>query len=386
MLRSQLWRHLPGGRALLPTIICLAAVAAPGIPAMSGSATTSTTQLQTATGSNSSSAQAPSITLVSPASTAAGTAVDVSGTTGSCASLVLDTSTKATLTFHGTSEVSVEVAGDPDFVAPITIPPGTYPGVYKLALTNGCGQGGAELTVVNQAPVAGDDQARTTVNTPVDIPVTANDDDPDGDDGYQSSLAELSPPAHGTVALGADSVVYTPADGFAGQDQVRYSLCEVVAADGRTECGNATITVTVEPTATDPGSAAPVATSPGAPPAGGGVPAATSPSTSPPGGAGPVVTTILPGLVPAAERRPPGFDLLPVLVLLLAALVATAARGARARRKARHEGTRQQLRARQRPGTARLTVDADARARPAYTVRLEPRRDAGTQVLRKEVT
>jgi hypothetical protein len=56
-----------------------------------------------------------------------------------------------------------------------------------------------------------------------------------------------SEPAHGTAQLQPDqTIVYTPAGGFVGQDRFGYSLCDdVLNASGGADCGSATVTVTV---------------------------------------------------------------------------------------------------------------------------------------------
>jgi hypothetical protein len=59
-----------------------------------------------------------------------------------------------------------------------------------------------------------------------------------------------SPPAHGTAEVQPDqTIVYTPARGFTGQDRFGYSLCDdVLNAAGGADCGSATVTVTVSGT------------------------------------------------------------------------------------------------------------------------------------------
>lgn len=78
------------------------------------------------------------------------------------------------------------------------------------------------VTVVNTAPVARSDSVATGTNTPVIIPVLANDDDPNGD---AVTLTALGGGAHGTVADNGDgTVTYTPANGFYGSDSFAYSI------------------------------------------------------------------------------------------------------------------------------------------------------------------
>jgi hypothetical protein len=172
--------------------------------------------------------------------------VVVSGTTGSC-------SQAGTLILHipaPGSDVSVPVIGAQDgaFEQRLKVPRGTFVGAYRLELRVDC-QGKLQadedtLVVANQPPDAVDDPASTPERTPVAIDVTGNDTDPDGDDGYATSL-EVAQPASGTTeVLSGDRVLYTPKDGFTGMDRFTYTLCEIVDAKGGKDCGTATVTVT----------------------------------------------------------------------------------------------------------------------------------------------
>jgi hypothetical protein len=140
-----------------------------------------------------------------------------------------------------------------DFVAKFTVPTGTFPNVYKLELTIDCNgqlqRAAGDLTVTNLAPVAVDDSASTTQDTPVAIAVTANDRDPDPGNGYQTLVVQGSQPPNGTIQVQPDDIIlYTPHAGFLGQDQFQYSLCDnVINAAGTADCGTATVTVTVNP-------------------------------------------------------------------------------------------------------------------------------------------
>ena len=74
--------------------------------------------------------------------------------------------------------------------------------------------------MTNKAPVAADDDAGTTRDQPVRIPVTRNDRDPDDPDGYRTRVLVTKPPDHGTVEPQPDlTVVYTPKPGFVGRDR-----------------------------------------------------------------------------------------------------------------------------------------------------------------------
>lgn len=104
------------------------------------------------------------------------------------------------------------------------------------------------LSVVNNPPVATDEEASTNIDTAVQIDVLANDLDPDAD-----AIAIADFPATtgngGTVVLDDngtpgdptdDFLIYTPADGFTGTDSFTYSI-----SDGRDGADTATVTVRV---------------------------------------------------------------------------------------------------------------------------------------------
>jgi Bacterial Ig domain len=196
----------------------------------------------------------PRIVSVSPNPTPPNRQVTVVGSTGSC-------TRQATLTVlgMGTPNTSVPIIGDQagTFQVAFLVPKATLPTTYTLQLRVDCHgdpqQAEAALTVINHAPVAADDTATTTQDTPVGIAVAANDTDPDGEDGYPTSL-QAGSPAHGTTQVpdrGGTTVVYTPDKGFAGQDQFSYRFCDLLVAPstlrvaGRADCGTATVTVTV---------------------------------------------------------------------------------------------------------------------------------------------
>jgi CshA-type fibril repeat protein len=91
---------------------------------------------------------------------------------------------------------------------------------------------------VNDAPVANDDAASTDEDTPVVIPVLANDTDPDGD---VLSTDSVTQPANGTVVINPnDTVTYTPDPGFNGADFFSYEVCDTAQA-----CDSASVTVLV---------------------------------------------------------------------------------------------------------------------------------------------
>ena len=123
--------------------------------------------------------------------------------------------------------------------------------VFTVTLTVSDGRGGshsaattADLTEVNDAPVANDDSAETPADTAVTIDVLLNDSDFDGDPLDVVSVTQSTQGA--TPVINADdSVTYTPPAGFSGTDAFNYTV-----EDGNG--GSDTATVTVEVTALEP--------------------------------------------------------------------------------------------------------------------------------------
>lgn len=121
---------------------------------------------------------------------------------------------------------------------------------YRIADIGGL-EAGATITIEiigsgrNTAPELADDEIETLVGASVDVPVLANDVDPEGD---PLSIVQVSDPANGTAAIGADgSVRYEPAPDFVGTDEFTYR-----ASDGYGEEAEASVRVrVVEPTGTN---------------------------------------------------------------------------------------------------------------------------------------
>lgn len=93
------------------------------------------------------------------------------------------------------------------------------------------------IDITNNAPAAVEDEAFTTRNTAVAIPVLANDSDPDGD---PLTIVAAGPAANGSVSFSPGTVTYTPAAGFAGTDFFTYTI-----SDGYGGTASATVTVVV---------------------------------------------------------------------------------------------------------------------------------------------
>ncbi len=97
-----------------------------------------------------------------------------------------------------------------------------------------------EVTDVNEAPEAADDQAVTPEDQAVAVDVLANDTDPEGD---QLRVRSVTAAAHGAVRhVSGGRVTYTPEADFHGTDSFTY-----VAGDGRGLRDTAMVVVTVLP-------------------------------------------------------------------------------------------------------------------------------------------
>jgi cysteine-rich repeat protein len=95
------------------------------------------------------------------------------------------------------------------------------------------------VTAVNDAPVAGNDSATTSANTPASIAAAtllANDTDVDGDTLTITAVANAT---NGTVSLVGSTVTFTPTTGFSGTGTFEYTV-----SDGAlTDTGLVTVTV-----------------------------------------------------------------------------------------------------------------------------------------------
>lgn len=121
---------------------------------------------------------------------------------------------------------------------------------YRIADTSGAeSQSTVTVEVIgdgsNTAPTLADDEISTARNSPVTIPVTANDADAEGD---PLTITKVVPAQHGEVAIdGTGTIRFEPDTGFVGTDVFEYE-----AADGYGGVGSATVTVeVVEPPASN---------------------------------------------------------------------------------------------------------------------------------------
>jgi predicted phosphodiesterase len=144
------------------------------------------------------------------------------------------------VTFH-----SVTLTGTLTGLEPDT----TY--YYRVTSTDNVGNSATEenplyynfTTLENTPPVAVDDSATTNEDTAVVIDVLANDSDADGD---TLSVGSVTQPTNGSVVNNGANVTYTPNAGFDGIDTFTYT-----ASDGYGGTAEATVTITVNPVASD---------------------------------------------------------------------------------------------------------------------------------------
>jgi len=104
------------------------------------------------------------------------------------------------------------------------------------------------VTDVNMAPAAVDDARTTPENTAITIPVLGNDSDPDGD---TISIVSSTTPSNGSVTVSGNDIIYTPDNGYSGQDTFDYTITD---GQGNNVTATVTITITdvnVAPTAVD---------------------------------------------------------------------------------------------------------------------------------------
>lgn len=117
-------------------------------------------------------------------------------------------------------------------------------GDYAVLLSASDGNGGSvsklfHWTIANPGPTAVNDTGVTSEDTPLDIAVLSNDQDPDGD-----SLQVVSATAgHGAVTINADgSLHYVPNANFHGSDTILYTIRDQDGAQS-----TAALLITVEP-------------------------------------------------------------------------------------------------------------------------------------------
>ena len=149
---------------------------------------------------------------------------------------------------HGTATLSPDgtftYAPDPNFNGTDT---------FTYLLTDGIlsvpGTVTLTVTEVNDPPVAHDDVTSLAEDTARSIDVLANDSPgPPNESAQHLTLASVGLPAHGTAAIAAGLLIYTPAANYNGPDSVTYRACDdgttAGAADPHCATGSVAIDVT----------------------------------------------------------------------------------------------------------------------------------------------
>ena len=170
------------------------------------------------------------------ATTAEDTATDISV-------LANDSGTGLTVTavtdpVHGTTTINpngtIHYVPDAQYGGPDTF---SYTVTDSAALTDAATVA-VTVSPVNDQPVAVDDTASTPESTSTLVDVLANDTDPDGD---TLTLKSVGQPSHGTTAIEAGKVRYTPAAGYTGPDAFDYNIMDPTTG---VDTGSVAITVT----------------------------------------------------------------------------------------------------------------------------------------------
>lgn len=182
----------------------------------------------------------------------------------------------------------------------VYVPPPTFRGVVTFTYSVDDGDGGTAtatvtVTVANAVPEARDDQAETTVDTPVAIPVLANDRDLNSDP-LTVTLTEPPTAAQGDAVVEPDGrITFIPAPGFVGLATFTYAVTDPL---GASDTATVTVTVTQEPDP-EPPPTEPTPTEPPTP-APSPRPSPTAPSPTTPGASAPAQPTL-----PPSETAPP---------------------------------------------------------------------------------
>jgi hypothetical protein len=129
---------------------------------------------------------------------------------------------------------------------------GTYDLVVQLDIPIGCNVAPLQVTLNTPdcLPLANDDVVSTDADTPLNIPVLANDDF-GGDGASMGTITIIASPMNGTAVVNDngtptdptdDTIDYTPNTGFSGSDNLFYEICD---ADG--DCDDAEVLISVAP-------------------------------------------------------------------------------------------------------------------------------------------
>lgn len=136
-----------------------------------------------------------------------------------------------TVTVLADNQVSYQPAAN--YAGPDTF---TY-AVRDPASLTATGTVSVTVTPVNDPPVANADSAATDEDTPVAVPVLANDADVDGG---ALSVSNVTQGSNGVVTTDGATVTYTPAAGFSGADSFTYNV-----SDGNGGTSTALVTISV---------------------------------------------------------------------------------------------------------------------------------------------
>jgi hypothetical protein len=180
-------------------------------------------------------------------------ATDDSATTSHNAPVVIDVAandtdangnldpTSVTVTVPPASGAAVSNGDGTITYTPVLGGTGLFTFTYQICdLTALCDTADVTVEVTNEPPVANDDAASTSINTPVVIDVAANDSDADGDLVVSSVSVTVAPTSGTAVSNGDGTVTYSPNPGFHGTDTFTYQIC-----DSGGLCDTAVVTVEV---------------------------------------------------------------------------------------------------------------------------------------------
>ena len=135
----------------------------------------------------------------------------------------------------GTDEVTVTACliNDPEVCDEITV---------FVHLLEDCSE--FEITPTNNAPIANNDSATSSGGNAVEINLTANDIDPNGD---TFSITSNTQPTNGDLIMNGNVATYVPNENFEGTDSFTYEICDSEGA-----CNSATVSINVINNSTNP--------------------------------------------------------------------------------------------------------------------------------------
>ncbi len=136
-------------------------------------------------------------------------------------SQVFDYKSHAVSVVTDPSQLNVAVTYNNSVIEPIQV--GAYPVLAQITDMNYVGSASSTL-IIFARPRAVDDDATTSVNTPISVPVLANDTVASG----VAQIVEYGQPTHGIVSMGGDgqSLVYSPNQEFIGSDSFTYTMSD----------------------------------------------------------------------------------------------------------------------------------------------------------------